>query len=247
MSGAVGATQRRRTPQVAELVAGELRNRILDGELADGDRLPRQEDLLEEFGVSKPSLREALRILETEGLVTVRRGKVGGAVVHRPTTDSAAYAINMVLRSNEVSIQDVVRALNVIEPQCVALCSLRSDRETTIVARLRELQTGALEAIEDAPEFAKLGRRFHEEIVDHCGNQTLILLIGALESIRSEAAAEWMADNEPSLAMRQQSHADHDQIVELISSGDAEAAAKELRRHLTWSPVEVQLGAEPRP
>ena len=72
----------RRTPQhrIAETVAGELRDRILAG----ADRLPTQDQLVTEFGVSYPSVREALRILETEGLVTVRRGSVGGAEVHRP-------------------------------------------------------------------------------------------------------------------------------------------------------------------
>ena len=66
------------------MVAGTLRRRILDGELEDGSWLPKQEDLIDEFGVSKPSMREAMRILETEGLLTVQRGNVGGAVVHTP-------------------------------------------------------------------------------------------------------------------------------------------------------------------
>ncbi|WP_422331067.1 FadR/GntR family transcriptional regulator, partial [Rhodococcus sp. (in: high G+C Gram-positive bacteria)] len=72
------ATGRGRVPQrrIAETVAAEIRDHIL----ADDDyRLPTQEQLVRDFGVSYPSIREALRILETEGLVTVRRGNVGGA------------------------------------------------------------------------------------------------------------------------------------------------------------------------
>ena len=73
--------------RIAESVAGELRARIL---ASDGDYgFPTQDQLVTEFGVSYPSIREALRILETEGLVTVRRGKVGGAEVHRPDEISA--------------------------------------------------------------------------------------------------------------------------------------------------------------
>ena len=64
-------------PRIAEIVADELRRQIIDGELADGDLLPRQEVLVEQFNVSLVSLREALRILETEGLVSVRRGNRG--------------------------------------------------------------------------------------------------------------------------------------------------------------------------
>ena len=67
--------------RLAEQVADELRRRILGGELADGSVLPKEDELLLEFPVSKPSLREAMRILEAEGLLRVRRGKLGGAVV----------------------------------------------------------------------------------------------------------------------------------------------------------------------
>ena len=66
-------------------MASRLRNEILSGRLTEGDSLPRQEDLLADFKVSPPAVREALRILETEGLISVRRGNVGGAIVHLPT------------------------------------------------------------------------------------------------------------------------------------------------------------------
>ena len=82
----VTSARRSRIPQhrIAETVAAELRSRILVGDGPHDYRLPTQEQLVKEFGVSYPSIREAIRILETEGLVTVRRGNVGGAEVHRP-------------------------------------------------------------------------------------------------------------------------------------------------------------------
>ena len=88
----IGPEARRRLSarRTAEIVADELRRQIIDGELSDGDLLPRQEILVEQFNVSLVSLREALRILETEGLLSVRRGNRGGAVVHAPAKASAA-------------------------------------------------------------------------------------------------------------------------------------------------------------
>jgi DNA-binding FadR family transcriptional regulator len=80
-------------PRIAEMIADSLRRRILAGELNDGDVLPKVDDLLLEFPVSKPSIREAMRILETEGLLSVRRGNVGGAVIHRPNAKVAAYML----------------------------------------------------------------------------------------------------------------------------------------------------------
>jgi DNA-binding FadR family transcriptional regulator len=76
----IGPEARRRLSarRTAEIVADELRRQIIDGELSDGDLLPRQDILVEQFNVSLVSLREALRILETEGLVSVRRGNRGG-------------------------------------------------------------------------------------------------------------------------------------------------------------------------
>ena len=103
----VGRETRRRltSPRIAETVADELRRQIVDGELADGDLLPPQAVLVERFNVSLVSLREALRILETEGLVSVRRGNQGGAVVHAPTKSSAAYMLGLVLQSEHVLLE----------------------------------------------------------------------------------------------------------------------------------------------
>ena len=102
----IGPEARRRlsAPRIAEIVADELRRQIIDGELADGDLLPRQEVLVEQFNVSLVSLREALRILETEGLVSVRRGNRGGAIVHAPAKTSAAYMLGLLLQSESVVV-----------------------------------------------------------------------------------------------------------------------------------------------
>src|SRR5262245_47255365 len=72
-------------PRAADLAAAGIRELIVTGELVDGERLPPLESLVDEYGISGPSMREALRILESEGLITVQRGKIGGAIVHRPS------------------------------------------------------------------------------------------------------------------------------------------------------------------
>jgi DNA-binding FadR family transcriptional regulator len=227
---------------VADLVVGELRRRILDGELRDGDELPRQEDLLEEFGVSKPSMREALRILESEGLLSVRRGKVGGAVVHRPGQQNAAYTLGTVLRTMGVPVDDVSMALNLLEPQCVALCASRPDRAETVVPRLREVHEAAAACIDDMREFTLASRRFHEEIVNLCGSPTLTLLVGALESVWSAHADAWaelqaVEGDKPEIDYRHQGLDDHARLLDLIEAGDVGGAVAEAHRHLAWSPV----------
>jgi GntR family transcriptional repressor for pyruvate dehydrogenase complex len=158
-----------RPQRVAELVAGRLRDRILRGEMHDGDLLPKEDELREEFPVSKPSMREALRILETEGLVTVRRGNQGGAVVHRPTASDAAYTLAIVLSGQRVSIDDVAASLREVEPACAALCAGRPDRDEAVVPPLRRLYDESLAAVEDLVAVTVLSRRFHETLVELCG------------------------------------------------------------------------------
>lgn len=231
-----------RSPHLAEVIADDLRRQILTGRLSDGDVLPRQEDLLARYGVSKPSLREALRILESEGLVSVRRGKVGGAVVHRPDIHNVAYSVGLVLQSRSVPVHDLSRALNTIEPQCVALCAGREDRHETVVPRLRAVQAEAALTIDDVPTFTDVSRRFHEEIVAGCGNQSLIVVVGALEAVWSAHALEWARRNIegngfPDRDYREQGLADHARLIELIEEGDVVGAAAEASRHLEWAPV----------
>ena len=115
-------------PRAADLVAERIRELIVTGQLADGERLPSLDGLLAEFGISGPTMREALRMLESEGLITVQRGKVGGAIVHRPSYTDAATTMALVLRSRDTEIADVARSLAVLERQCAVLCARRADR-----------------------------------------------------------------------------------------------------------------------
>src|SRR3954468_22322414 len=112
------ARQSVRAPSVAEGGANQLRDRILSGELQDGAAVAPLDDLMVEFGASKPSIRQGLQILEAEGLLRVRRGRSGGAVVHRPRAYNAAYAMELVLRWGNVPSDDMTEALRQMEPLC---------------------------------------------------------------------------------------------------------------------------------
>jgi GntR family transcriptional regulator, transcriptional repressor for pyruvate dehydrogenase complex len=189
----IGPAARRRlsAPRIAEIVADELRRQIIDGELADGDLLPRQEVLVEQFNVSLVSLREALRILETEGLVSVRRGNRGGAIVHAPAKTSTAYMLGLLLQSESVVVADLGTALLELEPACAALAAQRPDRADTIVPELKEINDAMGVHLEDGPEFTEIGRRFHDSIVRGCGNRTIIAVVGTLETLWTSHEQQW--------------------------------------------------------
>jgi DNA-binding FadR family transcriptional regulator len=235
----IGPEARRRLSarRTAEIVADELRRQIIDGELADGDLLPRQEVLVEQFNVSLVSLREALRILETEGLVSVRRGNRGGAVVHAPAKASAAYMIGLLLQSDTVPLADLGTALQELDPMCAALAAKRPDRSVTLVPKLKELNDAMAEHIEDGARFTEIGGKFHDEIVRGCGNHTMIAVVGSLETLWS-SHLQWWADETaakgeyPALSKRRIALSIHTKIAEAIEAGDAERARKLSARHL---------------
>ncbi|HEV8298233.1 MAG TPA: FCD domain-containing protein [Acidimicrobiales bacterium] len=225
-----------RHPSRAELVASALRDRIVDGVLGDGDELPKLEELLDEFGVSKPTLREALRILEAEGLITVRRGKVGGAVVHTPRAQNAAYTLGLVMRTEHVTLADVAVALQRLEPACAALCAERIDRATEVVPVLESVHADAIDAAEqDEEAFIAAAGRFHAQLVASCGNSTMILVAGALESIwlaHAEVLVREGPGRSPTTAERGRAIAVHAKVLDRIRRGDPEGAYRATHRHL---------------
>lgn len=225
-----------RQPRLAELVASRLRNEILSGRLQEGDSLPRQEGLIANFGVSLPSVREAMRILETEGLVSVRRGNLGGAVVHLPTPQRTAYMISLVLQAQRTTLADVGEALRQIEPSCAGMCALRADREETIIPLLTSLADEQEENIDDIAAFNVLARQFHETLVAHCGNDTMLTVVGSLESIWSAHEVETYHHAPPKRAADlkavRQGLKDHRALIAAVSAGAADRATALARAHL---------------
>jgi GntR family transcriptional repressor for pyruvate dehydrogenase complex len=233
-----------RQPRLAEIIAASLRDDILSGRLKEGDLLPRQEHLFKEFRVSLPAVREAMRILETEGLISVRRGNVGGAVIHLPTPERTAQMISMVLQSRGATLDDVSGALLYLEPVCARMCAARPDRLTEVVPALRAVIEAQQEAFDDIANWNNIARRFHETIVDKCGNETMIVVIGSLEAIWSahessvwdEAQAsgeEAQQDSPLGIKSLRAALRDHEKILAAIEAGNDERAGALSARHLT--------------
>lgn len=190
--------------------------------------------------MSKPTLREAMRVLEAEGLVIVRRGSIGGAVIHRPTAENVAYTLGLVLASHQTELVDVGLALAAVEPACAGACAQRPDRHEAVVPLLRELHERSLQVVDDLVEATIASRAFHEAIVENCGNVSLSVLAGALESLWSTFEAQWahrVPDaGEVPRAERLAALGAHERLIDLISDGDAEGA----RRHAAEHPADVQ-------
>jgi GntR family transcriptional regulator, transcriptional repressor for pyruvate dehydrogenase complex len=226
-------------PRTADLVADRIRELIVTGDLADGERLPSLEGLLDEFGVSGPTMREALRMLESEGLITVQRGKVGGAIVHRPSYATAASTMALVLSSHDTNVADVARSLAILERECAVLCARRTDRKRSVVPALRKLNKTARSLI-DAEElvFTEAMTAFHEELMRGCGLATLALVTRTVGAIWVVSVRQWAADSgargtfvtyEERVAWLEL----QGRLVELIEAGDEAGVEAMMTEHFS--------------
>lgn len=220
-------------------IADELRGLIVSGELSEGDSLGREPELVERFGVSRPSLREALRILEAEGLITVLRGAGGGVVVHEPDQRLMARTAALILAARGVALEDVFAARTLVEPLAAgALAGLRARR--AFVAELRELVQTQEDCIGDPEQFAVTNTRFHERLVALAGNQTLGLFSEMLNEIVTRAVTEVSrgkasddgANAVGSLSVRRRGIRSQLRLLELIKSGDRNGAEQHWRSHM---------------
>ena len=223
-----------RLPKMAELIAGALRRQIVRGELKEGDALPSESELLERFNVSRPTLREAFRVLESESLITVRRGAHGGARVQVPDIDVAARYAGLILEHRAASLADVYEARIVIEPPAVGLLATR--RTDDDIERLREALENEDAAHDDLRRAVRAHVRFHSLLIELAGNQTLVVLTGMIEHIIERAE---LGKSEPKIGTPEREVASrrglsaHRRVVDLIEAG-GQAGAEELwRKHLT--------------
>jgi GntR family transcriptional regulator, transcriptional repressor for pyruvate dehydrogenase complex len=215
-------------------IADELRAMIVSGRLSEGDSLGREAELVERFAVSRPSLREALRILEAENLITVVRGVHGGVIVHEPDERMTARTASMVLRARNVSLADVFEARSLLEPLAArAIASHRSRRAA--VAELRGLIDREEESIEDPERFALASAAFHERLVSLGRNQTLAIVAVMLGEIVvcAVTAVSKAGDVAGSLSTRRRGLRSQRRLLELIEAGDASAAEEHWRAHMT--------------
>jgi DNA-binding FadR family transcriptional regulator len=238
--GSPDTDRRVRLPKAGEIVARNLRNRIIRGELPEGTMLPSEQELVHQFGVSRPTLREAIRILESEQLLEITRGLRGGARVLKPNIEVAARYFGFLLQANAVTLTSVFRTRVMIEPAAVR-CLAREKRPES-VKRLKdclEQADATTEVIENALAFSQ----FHHILVEETNNPTLIMLMGMLNTILDQylvsvgAVFGQYIEAKAEMAKARRSRW---RLVELIEQGEEDKAANLWRHYL--QEAEVKLG-----
>ncbi|MCB0995443.1 MAG: FadR family transcriptional regulator, partial [Acidimicrobiales bacterium] len=196
--------------------------------------LGREPDLIERFGVSRPSLREALRILEAEGLISVVRGVLGGVVVHEPDERMTARTAALVLQARNVSLADVYEARRTLELTAARIIASARGRKGA-AAELRKLIDEQESVIDDPEEFGEANGRFHALLVSLAGNHTLAIVSEMLNEILGRAVTA-LSRPEPGVdtaPVRRRGIKSQRRLAELIEAGDVDGAEEHWQKHMS--------------
>lgn len=230
-----------RSKKVPELMAGDIRKRIVGGDLCEGSSLPPEAELMQQYNVSRPTLREALRILESESLIVVRRGGVGGAVVKRPMLDATARHFGLILQDRGASVQDVYKARMVIEPPAMADLA-RSVTKAQVVQIKAKLDEADL-LIGSSARYAHAITSLREYMISLAGNITVSLLTRLLDEILERYSARiGETKGEEWATLQRKSQRSLRKLVVLIEAKDPDGAEKFWRAHLQEAAVYLLAG-----
>jgi DNA-binding FadR family transcriptional regulator len=220
-----------RVPKAGEMVAAHIRKQIVRGRLREGQALPPESALMEQFGVSRPTLREAFRILESERLIDVRRGVHGGARVLVPSSDVAAHYTGLLLQHRHTKLVDVYEARTSLE--LMAVTTLARKRTAADLRKLDEsLAEG--EEVADGADYAPHDTRFHLLLMELAGNETLGLITDMLFFILTTHNRAYLKTHsrEEAVQAARTSQRAHVKLVELVRQKESDAAVAFWRRHL---------------
>jgi GntR family transcriptional regulator, transcriptional repressor for pyruvate dehydrogenase complex len=223
-----------RAEKVPEILARKILREIVQTDMAPGSRLPSESVMLARFGVGRASLREALRILETHGLVRIKPGPQGGPVVTEMTASDYGKTTTLYLHRAKATFGELVEARLVIEPVMARMAAERLTDE--LAERLREATILGWDSVEANPDvWSNCSEAFHSVVAGASGNRVLDLYSMALVAIERHRLAPLFTD----LDDRKRTLRVHDRIAKAVLNGDADQAEHLTRRHMqalakTW-------------
>jgi DNA-binding FadR family transcriptional regulator len=214
-----------------ELVAERLRQRVVHGELQPGQRLPNEAVLATDFGVSRATVREALRVLATQSLIRTSKGAGGGSYVTLPSVNGVSEyvqsSISLLADSDDVTLEELLEARELLEVPAARLAAERRGEDE--LKRLRD-------AIPDEP--LRLGTQrqfvynqdFHLAVIDGCRNALLAIAAQPVFAVLQRNLARSRLGARFHRAINEH----HRAIAAAIEAGDADAAGGEMYDHLEY-------------
>lgn len=226
------STRHRRTAGASEQVAEEIQRSVIAQALAPGDRLGTEEELARQFGVSRPTLREAVRLLASVNLVRATKGPGGGVFVARTPEQgmgrTVSDAIARLLETKTTSIAELLEARTMLEVPLAGLAAYRATEEA--IERLREMIRDAEEHLNDDSVLREADARFHRTIAEAAGNAVAWAITEWAWDVLMPPLKDLVAPALVEPVVLEQ----HRAILRAIEKRDSAAAERAMREHLLY-------------
>jgi GntR family transcriptional regulator, transcriptional repressor for pyruvate dehydrogenase complex len=213
--------------RISETIVEQIRQLMHQGQLRPGDRLPAERDLCERFGVSRVTVREALRMLESSGLVEIRVGARGGAFVTVPTTEHVGDGLTDMLTLSVLTAADVTEVRLLLEVGIIPLVIERATEED--LTALEQICQRSRDAIKAGEYSLDLSAEFHARVAQSTHNPALVMLV---ESFRGPILMSLQEARDTAPEMGVLGTDEHEAFTEAVRRRDTEQATHIMREHL---------------
>jgi GntR family transcriptional regulator, transcriptional repressor for pyruvate dehydrogenase complex len=213
--------------RMSEAIVEQIRSLIRSGRLRPGDRLPSERELCEQMGVSRVTVREALRVLEAGGLVEIRVGARGGAFVTKPSPDRLGAGLADLLNLASVSAEQVTEARLVFEIGIIPMITERATDDD--IEALRQMVRSHAAALKHGTYTMSMSADFHNRVADCTHNGAIEML---MRSFHGPLLMSLREAQDAAPLMGQRGTTEHRDFVEAIAARDADKAATIMRRHI---------------
>jgi DNA-binding FadR family transcriptional regulator len=216
----------RRTPKRSEIIARDLATFIVDSDLQPGRALPPEHEMIASLGVGRTTLREALRLLETRGVLTIKSGPGGGPVVRRPRLSDLGESLTLILQFEGATLAEVVEARQSLE---FIMCRAAATKITdAAIEELREINSVLAQNPQDLDLVLEQNVAFHRRIGAASGNVVLQMFLETVISVGDGRAVGVTYGPKQVAAIA----VAHDRIIDALAAHDPEAAGAAMQDHL---------------
>jgi DNA-binding FadR family transcriptional regulator len=217
--------------KVFQNVVEQIQEAILDGRLKAGESLPSERGLKEMFGVSRGTLREALRVLEQKGLIEIRLGVGGGSIVKPLNTDSVTESLGLLIRSRGVSLAHLAQFREDVEGVVAARAA--GQRNHGHIQDLKQLLRQARKCVDGGvqhrQEFIQLDKQFHMKLAEITANPIFIFVLHSIHENIHRYYDRFLSMETPEL---EENYRFLKAVVSAIETGDQTAARQLVQAHV---------------
>lgn len=214
--------------RISVQIVQQIQEAIRSGRLRPGDRLPPERDLAERFGVSRVTVRDALRSLEVLGLIRIRVGAAGGAFVTSPGAEIVGEGLTNLMLLSSLEPEEIAEARLILELGSVALATARATDED--LDQLRTMMKDAQSALDEGTYERGMSLRFHLCLAQVAHNNAISLFT---DSFRGPLSMHVIRKREPQESSFAQTVREHQAIVKAIEQRDTAEAQRRMAEHLT--------------